>query len=161
MFVGLRRSERLREKLFPRYYLEYKTYMRQLSLLTKSFITPNWIDVTLSPYNFYKIRINKMIDIMKAYTKSISLILYCLPYQSGLKLMKQIYKKIFDWRLDIQRLVTIGDIEHDDKNIEKLVKYFDNFRKYYKVYRYNNWGSIINDKYIIDEYIIDKIDEYL
>ena len=75
--------------------------------------------------------------------------------------MKQIYKKIFDWRLDIQRLVTIGDIEQDDKNIKKLVKYFDSFRKYYKVYRYNNWGSIINNKYIIDEYIIDKIDEYL
>ena len=36
--------------------------------------------------------------------------------------------------------------------VSMLVKYFDSFRKYYKVYRYNNWGSIINDKYIIDIY---------
>jgi hypothetical protein len=161
MFVGLRRSDRLKEKLFPRYYLEYKVYMRQLSFLTKSFITSNWIDVTLSPFNFYKIRINKMIDIMKAYTKSISLILYCSPYQSGLNLMKQLYKKIFDWNKDIQLLISTGEIEPDNKNINKLTKYFAWFRKYYKTYRYNNWESIVNAKQIMDEHIIDEIDKYL
>lgn len=161
MFVGLRRSDRLKEKLYSRYYIEYKTYVRQLSILTKSLTNPKWIDVTLSIINFYKIRINRMIDLMKLYKKSLSLILYFSSYQSGLKLIKQIYKKTLDTINDIQKLTDMGDIESDNKNIRSLIKYFRWFRKYYKNYRYNNWESIINVNQLMDELIINKIDEYL
>ncbi len=161
MFVGLRRSDRLKEKLYPRYCVEYKIYMRQLSILIKSLSNSNWIDITLSSLNFYKIRIKRMLDLMKLYKKSLPLILYCSPYQSGLRFIKMIYKKTFDMINDIQKLTDMGDIETDDKNIRSLIKYFDWFRKYYKTYRYNNWESIINAKQLMDEHIINKIDEYL
>jgi len=178
MFIGLRRSERLKEKLYPRYHNEFKICLRQIIVLSSSFpnidITlsttnfykikisfPN-IDITLSTTNFYKIKINKMIDIMKLYTKSIALLLHFSSYQSGLKLMKQIYKKTFEWKNDIKQLTAIGDLELGNKDIRKLEKYLNSFRKYYKQYRYNNWESIINNnKHRMDEYIINKIDEYL
>jgi hypothetical protein len=98
---------------------------------------------------------------MKLYKKSLPLILYYSPYQSGLRFIKMIYKKTFEWNKDTQLLISTCGIEPDNKNIRSLIKYFHWFRKYYKTYRYNNWENIVNAKQIMDEHIINKIDEYL
>ena len=161
MFVELRRSERLKEKFYPRYYMEYKTHLRRLAILMQSLTNSNCTDVTLSIINFYRIRIVKMIELMKLYKKSLPLILYCSSYQSGLRFIKKIYEKTFTMLSEIQNLTVTGDIEPDNKNIRKLQKYFVWFRKYYETYRYNNWEGIINSKKLMDEHIINKIDEYL
>ena len=148
--MALRRSNRLADKLYERYFLEY--HKIKISLKTISLKCVGSFSIPLTPENKIE-SIIKLANLMKENFAFFLKYEYTFTQNRHMEYFcDMLYKKLFDWIREASDLAPNIQV-----NFKKASK---KYRQIYEKIRYANW-EFIKQKFKLDDSIMFTINSYM